>query len=172
MKALATIALLVLGGSAAFGQAKAATYNLGFLSYDQKTQYCDYEQLTVTAPTAVGVHNIQAPDCSVEDQNGVMVGVQVTIPATSTLPVTGSVYALADNTGDAYIGSGGGFACGCAFLYLTKLMPATPEQLQNGGPYGWAFYYTFGGEQFLGSYGFLTKTLGSTDEKTSFGSYL
>jgi len=165
---LTIVAILVLGCCSAFGQ---KTVSLGFLSYDQKTQYCDYEVLTLTAPTAVGVHNIQAPDCSVEDQNGVMVGVQTTIPATSTLPVTGSVYAFADNTGDAYIGSGGGYACGCAFLYLSKTTPSTQQQMQDG-IYGWAFYYTFGGTQFLGNYGFLTKTLGSTDGKQSFGDYL
>jgi hypothetical protein len=170
LKSLAVIALLLLGCSAAFGQ---KTYSLGFLSYDQKTQYCDYEVLTVNASNVVGVHNMYTNDCGVDPENGVMVGVQANISAGSGVPVTGAVVTLGDNSGDAFISSGGGFACGCAFLYVTKLVPATPQQLKDGGPFGWAFYYTFGGEAFLGNYGFLTKQLGG-DSKTafSFGDYL
>ena len=173
LKGLAILVLCFLGSSSAFAQKTPANpVSLGFLSYDETTQYCDYEVLTVTGPVATGVHNIQDQGCSVEDQNGVMTGVLTDIPASTGLPITGPVYVMADNTGDAFIGSGGGFACGCAFLYITKLKPATKQELQSGGPFGWAFYYTFGGESALGSYGFLTKQLGSSNGVDSFGVYL
>jgi hypothetical protein len=164
------ITFLVLSCSAAFAQ---KTVSLGFLSYDQKTQYCDYETLTLNPPNAFGTHNTYNNTCGVDPENGVMVGVQAYIAPTSGAPVTGTVYAFADNSGDAFIASGGGFACGCAFLYITKTVPATTQQLQAGGPFGWAFYYTYGGESVLGNYGFLTKQLGGTDKTAlSFGAYL
>jgi hypothetical protein len=170
LKSLAFITLLVLGSSAAFGQ---KTYSLGFLSYDQKTEYCDYEVLTVTPPNVLGVHNTYTNNCGVYPENGVMIGVQAFIASNSGAPVTGPVLTLADNSGDTFISSGGGYACGCAFLYVTKTVPATQAQLKAGGPFGWAFYYTFGGEGFLGNYGFLTKQLGGTDKTAlSFGDYL
>jgi hypothetical protein len=169
LKSLAVITLLLLGCSAAFGQ---KTYNLGFLSYDEKTQYCDYEQITVTPPNASGTHNTVTDNCGVDPENGVMVGVQANI-ASGSAPVSGAVVILADNEGDAFISGGGGFACGCVFLYVTKLQPATEQQLKDGGPFGWAFYYTFGGEGVLGNYGFLTKQLGGPDKtELSFGDYL
>jgi len=170
LKTLMTLALVVLVCSAAFGQ---KTYSLGFLSYDQKTLYCDYEVVTVTPPNALGVHNTVNNNCGVDPENGVMVGVQATIASNSGAPVTGPVVTLSDNEGDAFISGGGGFACGCTFLYVTKLKPATAGELKAGGPFGWAFYYTFGGTGYLGNYGFLTKQLGGTDKTAlSFGDYL
>jgi hypothetical protein len=170
LKSLAVIILLLLGCSAAFGQ---KTYSLGFLSYDEKTQYCDYEVITVNPPNAFGTHNTVTGNCGVFPENGVMVGVQASIASNSGGTVVGPVVILADNEGDAFISSGGGFACGCTFLYVTKLQPATAQQLKDGGPFGWAFYYTFGGEGVLGNYGFLTKQLGGPIKTNlSFGDYL
>lgn len=168
---LAVITLLVLVSSAAFAQ---KTYSLGFLSYDQKTVYCDYEVLTVTPPNVLGIHNTVTNNCNVDPENGVMVGIEATIATAANTPVTGPVLILADNEGDAFISGGGGFACGCTFLYVTKTTAATPAQLKAGRPFGWAFYYAFDySEEYLGNYGFLTKQLGGDDKTAmSFGSYL
>jgi len=171
VKSLAALTLLLLACGAAFAQ---KTYSLGFLSYDQKIVYCDYEVITVTPPNALGVHNTVTNNCNVDPENGVMVGVEATIAANSGAPVTGPVLTLADNEGDAFISGGGGYACGCVFFYVTKTKAATPAQLKAGGPFGWAFYYAFDytGE-YLGNYGFLTKQLGGNDKTAmSFGSYL
>jgi len=163
-RSLAIVTLLLLVCSAAFGQ---KTYSLGFLSYDQKTQYCDYEVLTVNPPNAGGVHNIQN---SCEFYNGAMVGLQAKIATDSGAPVTGMVYIMADNSIDAQI-DGGGY-CGCVLLYVTKTTPATPTQLKAGGPFGWAFYFTLGdGSDYLGNYGFLTRQLGGPPNNYSFDAY-
>lgn len=156
---LALVTLLLLGYSSAFAQ---TTYSFGFLSYDQKTQYCDYEVLTVNPPYAAGTHEIAKP-CHVGN-NGLMVGVEANISAGP--PITGTVYALADSSYDAYYYSANGYP----FLWLTTLQAATPEQLETGGPFGWAFYYTIGdGVEYLGNYGFLTTHLGGRGEsKTTF----
>jgi len=154
LERLAIIALLLLGCSAAFGQ---QTYSLGFLSYDQTTQYCDYEVITVTAPFATGVHHLN--DCFIGEQDGIdkaiMVGVQTAqIPASSGSPVTGTAFALADNAIEA-----GNFMgpCGCVVLYITKLKASTSA-------YGWELYYSYDpGLEFLGAYGYLTKELGGTN---------
>jgi hypothetical protein len=157
LKTLAVIFLLFLGCSAAFGQ----TYSLGFLSYDQKTQYCDYEVVTVTTPFATGVHHLDDCFVGIEDNitKAVMVGVMTAkIPASSGSPVTGSAVTLADNSIEAGNFSG---PCGCVVLYITKLQAATAEQIQAGTPYGWEIYYSYEpGLEFLGAYGFLTKELG------------
>lgn len=156
LKSLAVIALVVLGCSTAFGQ---KTYSLGFLSYDQTTQYCDYEVLTVKPPFAAGVHNL-AGCVPGNSGDGVMVGVATTnLSAGSGSPVIGNAYAFADNAPE--VGYNGGFACHCAVLYITKLQPTTPKV---GGPYGWALYYSiYPGAEYLGTYGFLTKRLGNSN---------
>jgi len=149
-------ALLLFGCGSALAQ---KTYSLGFLSYDQKTQFCDYEVISVSNQLAAGTHNLQ--DCPTGSSgNGIMVGVQTAnLKPTSGSPVTGKAYAFADNA--AEVGYNGGFACGCAVLYITKTVP-TP--VQSGGPYGWALYFSiYPGEEFLGTYGFLTKQLGGSD---------
>lgn len=155
LKSLVVITLLVTGCTAAFAQ---KTGSFGFLSYDQQTQYCDYEVLTLTPPFAAGVHNLAG--CAPGDSgNGVMVGV-ATSPLTpaSGSPATGQTYAFADNSVE--VGYNGGFACGCAVLYVTKLQASTPSQMKAGS-IGWAIYYSFDpGSEFLATYGFLTKQLG------------
>jgi hypothetical protein len=167
LKSLAVITLLVLGCSAAFGQ----SYSFGFLSYDQSTQYCDYEVLAVSAPYAAGVHNLNS-SCGLP-LNAVMVGLATSqLKASSGAPVYGNVYALADSSADAeYIG-----VSGLQFDFITKLKAATPAQLKAGGPFGWSFYLTFGGgTDYLGNWGFLTTQLGATaggkigSTGTSFG---
>ena len=167
LKSLVVITLLVLGCSAAFGQ----NYSFGFLSYDGSTQYCDYEVLTVSAPYAAGVHNLTS-SCGFP-LNAVMVGLETSaLKATSGQPVYGNVYALADSTFDAqYIG-----VSGEQLDWVTKLKASTPAQIKAGGPFGWSFYFTFGGgSDYLGNWGFLTTQLGATpsgsgsSRHTSFG---
>jgi hypothetical protein len=159
LTSLVVITLLVLGCTSAFAQ---KTGSFGFLSYDQKTQYCDYEVLTLTPPFAAGVHNL-AGCASGSSGNGVMVGVETT----TLTPASGSgqTYAFADNSVE--VGYNGGFACGCAVLYVTKLQASTPSQMKAGS-IGWAIYYSFEpGSEFLASYGFLTKQLGGSDPNSA-----
>ncbi|MGA2019952.1 MAG: hypothetical protein ABSH02_05125 [Candidatus Sulfotelmatobacter sp.] len=111
---LSIIALLVLSCTAAFAQ---TTVKLGFLSHDQQTQYCDYEQLTVEKNSVVtGTHFIPASGsqtCFNEPGfNGTMAGIATNLPATSGLTVTATVATFADNTYDQQQGYMG--ACGCS----------------------------------------------------------
>ena len=163
-------AVLVLTCTAAFGQ---TTVKLGFLSHDQKTQYCDYEQVTVEKSLIVtGVHFVAAPGtqtCFNEPGlNGTMAGIAMNIPATSGLAVTGTVATFADNTYD----QGGGYmgACGCSEYYVSKLRPSSAQEIQDG-VYGWALYTNFGGTAALQNFGFTTKELGNNanpNEEKSF----
>ena len=152
------VALLILSCTAAFGQ---TTVKLGFLDHDKKTQYCDFEQLTVEKGNVItGVHLI-APAGSCFGNSGVMAGVVANIPATSGLTVTGTVATFADNTYDQQQGYMG--ACGCAEMYVSKLRPSTAAEKQ-AGVFGWALYTNFGGTAALQKFGFTTKQLGNNGE--------
>ena len=152
------IAALVLSCTAAFGQ---TTIQLGFLDHDKKTQYCDFEKLTVEKGNVVtGVHLI-APGGFCGGNTGVMAGVVANIPATSGLPVTGTVATFADNTYDQQQGYMG--ACGCAEMYVSKLRPSTAAEKQ-ANVFGWALYTNFGGTAALQKFGFTTKQLGNNGE--------
>jgi hypothetical protein len=160
LKSWMILALLAFGCSAAFAQ----NVSLGFLSFDQKTQYCDFEALTVQKPAVSGVHtiNTQAP-CGL--YNGVMAGLIVNIQAGSGVPVTGTVATLADSSVDAqFYGSG---YCGCILYYVTQLQPSTRQQIKKGQA-GWALYDNFGGGTALVNFGFTTKTLGNGGQNTNF----
>jgi hypothetical protein len=157
---LSIIAVLVLGCTAAFGQ---TTVKLGFLSHDKKTQYCDYVRLTVEKSGVVtGVHYISTADSTTcynePGLNGTMAGLETTIPATSGLPVTGTVATFADNTNDQQQGYSG--ACGCSEYYISILAPSTAQEIQDG-LYGWALYTNFGGTAAIQNFGFTTKELGN-----------
>jgi hypothetical protein len=160
LKTLSMLAVLLFSCAAAFGQ---TTVKLGFLSHDKKTQYCDYVRLTVEKTGVVtGVHYISTPQSTTcynePGLNGTMAGLETTIPATSGLPVTGTVATFADNTNDqqqAYSG-----ACGCAEYYVTNLTPSTAQEIQDG-VYGWALYTNFGGIAAIQNFGFTTNKLGN-----------
>ncbi len=160
LKSLAVITLLVLGCSAAFGQ----SFSLGFLSYDMAVQYCDYEVLNYSNPYIAGTHDLTTA-CFLP-LNAVMVGFRGDIPISTGAPVTGTVYILADSTFDAqYLG-----VSGCQIDWVTKATAYKPRY----PAWGWSFYYTCGGGgDYLGNWGYLTKTLGASHPvgpvKTSFG---
>ncbi len=89
---LAVSSIFLLACGAAFGQT-----NLGFLSNDMSTLYCDYESLEYSGFLASGIHvntYCNAPD-------GAMVGFKITLPP-SNLPLTGTLYAMGDSEIDAY----------------------------------------------------------------------
>ncbi len=160
LKSFAVITLLVLGCSAAFAQ----SYAFGFESYTGGLQYCDYELLSVSAPFAAGIHNLTTV-CGFP-YDGTMVGTKGTIPSSTGLPVTGSVYTLADSVIDAeYLAFSGE-----QIYWITQLKAAKGKHPK----YGWEFLIT-GYESysaFLGNYGYLTTTLGSKVDgqtKTSYG---
>ncbi len=155
------IALLLLSCGAAFGQ---TTHKLGFLSHDKQTQFCDFEQLTVTGSVVSGTHVVTSSDTCFGN-NGVMAGVVSTISATSGLPVTGTVATFADNTYDQQQGYQG--ACGCSEFYISKLRAATAAELQAGGPFTWALYTNFGGTAALLNFGFTTTQLGNNETSSA-----
>jgi len=165
---LAVITLLVLSCSSAF--AASGSFSLGLLSYDQSTQYCDYEVVAFSDPFTAGVHNLTTVCGFAND--AAMIGFKTTIPATTGQPVTGAVYALADQVIDAESGT----YTGLQIVWVTKTKAATKGQLKAGKPFGWSYYYDAGGNgtDYLGNYGFLTTTLGAKSQagaqKTSFGS--
>jgi hypothetical protein len=158
LKSLAIITLLVLGCSAAFGQ----SFSLGFLGYNG-VQYCDYEVVNVSAPYAVGVHNLTT--VCLYPVDAVMVGFTAYIPLATSAPVKGNVVEMADNDFDASYQS----YSGCQIDWVTKTKAS--KVLYK---YGWAFYYTCSGSgDYLGNYGYLTTMLGAKQQvgpkTTSFG---
>jgi len=164
------VAVLVLSCIAAFGQ----TVQLGFLSHDKQTQYCDYEQLTIEKGSVVtGTHFISASGSTTcfnePGLNGTMAGLETSILASSGLPVTGTVATFADNTYDQQGGYMG--ACGCSEYYVSKLRPSTPAEIENN-VYGWALYTNFGGTAALQNFGFTTKELGNNNENSEDSFYV
>lgn len=160
LTSLTILTLLMLAGSAAFGR----TVKLGFLDHDKQTQYCDYEQITVTGSVVTGVHIAgNSNTCAGIAPNGVVAGLLAHIPANSGLPVTGTVATFADNTYDQQQGYMG--ACGCAEYYVSKLRPSTPAEIQNN-VFGWALYTNFGGTASLTTFGFTTKELSNNNENS------
>jgi hypothetical protein len=164
---LAVITLLVLACSPAF--AASGSFSLGYLSYDQSTQYCDYETVSFSDPFAAGVH-VLTTGCGFP-YDGAQVGFKATIPTSTGQPVTGPVYALADNVFDAEFVSFSGYQA----TWVTKSKASTKAQLAKG-VYGWSYYFNAGGNgtDYLGNYGFLTAHLGPARagagvQKTSFG---
>jgi hypothetical protein len=154
------IAVLLLSCTAAFGQ---AIVKLGFLSHDQKTQYCDYEKLMIEKTTLVtGVHFVssspESQTCNepAGDISGAIIGVISNIPANSGLPVTGTVATFADDT--LAVQAVGG--CGCAEYYVSILRPSTEEEVQDG-VFGWVLYANGLGTPALVNFGFTTKELGN-----------
>lgn len=157
MKSLLVIALFVLGCTAAFGQ----TFSLGFLSYDQSIQYCDYETIAEFAPFAAGSH-VLTTGCGYP-YDGAMVGLKASVPASTGLPVTGGGLAMADNVIDAESLA----YTGLEIMWFTKTKASTKGQLKNG-KFGWQFFLTFGGgSDYLGNYGFLTTQLGPAKANAS-----
>ena len=87
---LAVVTLFLLACSA-FGQT-----NLGFLSNDMTTVYCDSESLEFSGFFAAGIH--ENVDCGEPD--GSMIGVKDTFPP-SFLPLAGTFYVMDDSEFDA-----------------------------------------------------------------------
>jgi len=150
IKTLLVVALFLLGCTAAFGQ----TFSLGFESYDQSIQYCDYETITEFLPFAAGTH-VLTTGCGYP-YDGAMVGLKAAINPSTALPVTGKGLALADNVIDA---SALTFT-GLEVMWFTRTKPSSKFQINNG-KFGWQFFLTFGGgSDYLGNWGFLTTQLG------------
>lgn len=167
LTSLALITLLVLCCGSAF--AASGTFSLGFLSYDQSTQYCDYETVAYNDPFAAGIHNLTAV-CGLP-YDAAMIGFKISIPPSTGQPVTGAGYGLADQVFDAEFEAFSGLQA----VWVTHTKAATKGQLKKGAPFGWSFYFDAGGNgtDYLGNYGFLTTALGAAHQngapKSSFG---
>jgi hypothetical protein len=153
IKSLLVVTLFVV--ACGFASAQSGSFALGFLSNTGGFQYCDYEEVLYSNPYAAGIHD--SVDVCGAAANGVMVGFKGSIPATSGAPVTGAVYLLADNTFD----SNSEAWTGCQIDWVTQSKASSKGNIEKG-KYGWAYYYTCSGESdYLGNYGFLSKTLGA-----------
>lgn len=165
---LAVLALIVLGCSSAF--AASGSFALGFQSYDQSIQYCDYEVVSFSDPFVGGTH-VYTTGCGF-GYDAVMVGLKATIPPATGQPTTGAGYSLADNSFDAIYG----FNTGCQMDWFTHSKASTKGQ-KNQGKFGWTIYYSCGGGgEYLLNYGFLTTHLGPAKVglpggKTSLGNH-
>jgi hypothetical protein len=152
LKSLAVLTVLtffVLGCSAAFAQGSAT---LGYTSAGDLEEYCNYEQISWGGYDnfyAQGTDNNSA--CGIAN-NGTMVGLKISVPASAVSPVVGSAYAFADNTIDAQYGS----YTGEQWYVVTLLKPS--KILKK---FGWAGYLGLDGYEYLGNYGYLTATIPS-----------
>ena len=137
------ITLFLLGCSTAFGQVV-----LGFLSSDMSTLYCDFEVFDYSGPLASGIDVSDA--CGFPD--GSMIGLKATLP-TSNLPLTGTVYVLADSLLDA----------GCDCFTGDQAISITQTKAYNihSPQFGWeVLVNTYDGfYAYLENWGYLTNEL-------------
>jgi len=147
LKSLVVITLVVLACSAAFAQGSAV---LGYATAGDLGLYCNYEQISWGGYDnfyAQGTDN-NSP-CGLAN-NGTMVGLKISVPASAVSPVVGSAYAFADNTIDAIYGS----YTGEQWYVVTLTKPS--KILKK---FGWAGYIGFDGYEFLGNYGYLSASI-------------
>jgi hypothetical protein len=152
LKALAVVALLVLGCSAAFAQ---TTYTFGFSDAEGNVS-CDFVTFIVSGPYAVGTHDYTT-FCG-EAADGVLVGFTGNLGAHSGGPIDGPVVNFADNSEDASLG----LYSGCQLAFVTRKKASLKR-------YGWAWYATCGGNsEFLLAWGYLSNQAGAPGAKTAF----
>jgi hypothetical protein len=147
LKSLVVITLVVLACSAAFAQGSAV---LGYATAGDLGLYCNYEQITWGGYDnfyAQGTDNNSA--CGLPN-NGTLVGLKISVPASAVSPVVGSAYAFADNTIDAIYGSYTGEQ-----WYVVSL--TKPSKILK--KFGWAGYIGFDGYEYLGNYGYLSASI-------------
>ncbi|MFY9842734.1 MAG: hypothetical protein WA718_11945 [Terriglobales bacterium] len=140
-KTLFVTILLVLGCSAAFGQ-----YTFGLLGYNG-TQYCDYVTFATYDHIAGGTHILTS--CGYAE-NAALVGTSASLPAALGFPVSGAVFALADNVIDVQDDANSGVQ----YEFVSKTKVYKPKK----PVYGWMYVYSFSGCNYcfyLGNYGYL-----------------
>jgi len=147
---LAVITFCLLACSNAFGQfyVLSPQYQLGFLSSDMKTLYCDYESFGTDGAIAAGIDAQGA--CGAPD--GVMIGLQATFPP-SRLPLAGTYYVMADSLIDA--------SCDCFSGDQAISITGTTAYNIHAPHFGWELLInTYDGfYAYLDSWGYLTNTL-------------
>ncbi len=141
---LAVITLFVLGCSSAFGQG----FELGFLSSDMSTLYCNFEVVSEYGALASGVDVLEG--CGAPD--GVMIGLQATFPP-SKLPLAGKYYVLADSVIDA--------DCICFSGDQAITVTGTTAYNIHAPHFGWELLFnTYDGfYAYLNNWGYLTNDL-------------
>jgi hypothetical protein len=161
LQALAVLAILVFGCSAAFAQ---GSYAFGFISYTGGSEFCNYEQFTTGNPMGgtqpfflQGVDNLTAAcglfyDATIE-------GVAVSVPGAKLTGLPGGLagkdYVYADNLYDAFYL---GFSQE-QWLVITKTEASTIQK----NHFGWVGFASYGGFIFGDNYGFLTATIPGKD---------
>jgi hypothetical protein len=154
LKSLAVITLLVLGCSAAFAQGSAT---LGFTSAGDLELYCNYEVIQWGGADNFyfqGVDNLTTAWGSAV--NATIEGAKLTVPVAAGAPLSGSVYAGADNIIDAQYQT----YSGLQWFTFTQTKPS--KLLRH---YGWVGYLGEAGYEFLGNYGYLTSQLPAASSK-------
>jgi hypothetical protein len=136
--------LILLGCGAAFGQVK-----LGFLSDDMSFQYCDFEEFVIYSGGFAAGIDAQG-DCNAQD--AILIGVKDMFPP-SNLPVTGTVYVLADSAIDA--------GCDCFTGDQAILITQTKAYNIHAPHFGWEVLFNLYDSYYayLNNWGYLTNTL-------------
>ena len=153
LKSLVVLALVVLCGSAAFGQ----SYSFGFLSSNGLNEYCNYETFQTGGRANFYLQGYDVLSvCPYSPNPGAAInGFAITVPIAAFSPVHGKAYVYADQLYDAYYGGFTGFQ----WTVLTKI---APNKVDKFGAYNWAGYAGFAGYEFLGNFGFLTAHIPGT----------
>jgi hypothetical protein len=154
LKSLAVITLLVLGCSAAFAQGSAT---LGFASAGDEGLYCNYEQIQWGGADNFyfqGIDNLVTACGSAV--NGTIEGVKLSVPVAADAPLSGVVYAGADNIIDAQYQT----YSGEQWFTFTQTKPS--KLLKH---FGWVGYLGVDGYEYLGNYGYLSASIPSASSK-------
>ena len=156
LKCLAVTSLLVLGCSLASAQGSAT---LGFTSAGDLQLYCNFEQIQWGGSNNFyfqGIDNIQAACFPPNSNEPTVLGTKSHIFPIDGAPVLeGPAYAYADNIYDAFSNA----FTGLQWYVITQTKPSGPICiLPCTKHYGWVGYVGLGGLEFLGNYGYLSKS--------------
>lgn len=140
----AVVTLFVLACSSTLLHATpSGPIRFSFLDSDGVDYYCDQELFSYGTTLAAGIDELQK-GCGLP--NGTLIGVVATVPASSGLPVTGSIIMFAGSTGDAVYGTYAGYQP----LLITKTKASSTK-------FGWETLYVFEDDftVYFNSYGYL-----------------
>ena len=162
LKCLAVITLLVLGCYAASAQG-SGTATLGFTSAGDLELYCNFEEIQWGGPNSFyfqGVDNVQT--ACLTANNATILGNRVQISAGDGAPVNnGITYSYADNIYDAF----SNVYTGLQWYVITQIKPSGRICiLPCTKHYGWVGYLGIDGLEFLGNYGYLSKSTPAANE--------
>ncbi len=136
---------VLVSGSTLVQATPSGPIRFAFLDSDGVDYYCDQELFSYGTALAAGIDELQK-GCGFP--NGTLMGVVATVPASSGLPVTGSIIMFAGSTGDAVEGTYAGYQP----LLITRTKASSTK-------FGWETLYVFEDDftVYLNSYGYLVE---------------